>query len=223
MSASISLIKGLLDHIETYENEFGNADLKHFSIYLRDKLISSGPAQHATDLENIDFKDYRSLPEVEFAELFTGLFRFVKYYVKKALTNSNIKTLDEFGFLATLTRNKSLLKNELISMHLMETSSGSEILKRLIKNGLISESPDNNDKRAKRVSLTEYGIIEITQVSRDMHKASELVIGNLDSMEIHHALSIFNKLHYYHQHIHDCNKNATLDELHEKYVDGSGQ
>lgn len=223
MSASISLIRELLDHIESYENEFGNSDLKQFSIYLRDKLISSGPVHQTGDLENINYKEYRSLPEVEFSALLTGLFRFVKYYIKKALVNSNIKTLDEFGFLATLTRNDSLLKNELIGMHLMETSSGSEILKRLIKNGLIAETQDTNDKRAKRVSLTQDGISEISAVFREMHKVSELVIGNLDSMELHHALSIFNKLHYYHQHIHECNKNATLDELHEKYVDGSNQ
>ena len=223
MSASISLIRELLEHIESYENEFGNSDLKQFSIFLRDRLISSGPAQYNVDVTKIAPGDYKTLPEVEFSELLSGLFRFAKHYVKKALINSNIRTLDEFGFLATLTRNKSLLKSELINIHLMETSSGSEILKRLIKNGLISESPDADDKRAKRVALTEDGIIEITQVFREMHKASELVIGNLDNMEIHHALSIFNKLHYYHQHIHDSYKNATLDELHEKYVDGSGK
>jgi len=41
----------------------------------------------------------------------------------------------------------------LINKHLLEISSGSEILKRLIKNELVCEFPDKKDRRAKRVSM----------------------------------------------------------------------
>jgi DNA-binding MarR family transcriptional regulator len=73
------------------------------------------------------------------------------------LPKTAFKTIDEFGFLATLIRAGNLMKHELINEHMLEMSSGSEIIKRLVRNGLVYEYPDENDKRAKRVALTEKG------------------------------------------------------------------
>ena len=160
MSDNIQMIKQILDYVESYEYEVGNANIQEFSIYLKDKLVISS-SQETSNFNKKNFKNYKSYPEVEFSTLLTGLYRFAKHYMKKAFSNTSIKTIDEFGFLATLLKEKSLLKNELINKHLLEISSGSEILKRLIKNELIFEFPDENDKRAKRVSLTEKGVKEI--------------------------------------------------------------
>ena len=111
-----------------------------------------------------------------------------------------------------------LLKNELINKHLLEISSGSEILRRLIKKGLISEFPDDIDRRAKRVSLTEQGRMEIMNAFDDMHKVSEIIIGNLNDTELNEALSVFEKLTYFHHHIHEKDRNTALNELHQKYI-----
>ncbi|MBN2236845.1 MAG: MarR family transcriptional regulator, partial [Bacteroidales bacterium] len=110
------------------------------------------------------------------------------------------------------------LKNELINRHLLEISSGSEILKRLIKNDLIFEYPDPKDGRAKRVSLTEKGRKEIMMAFTDMHKVSEIIIGNLSEKEVGEALGVFNKLTYFHQHIHESDRTSSLETLHQKYV-----
>ncbi|HAY71219.1 MAG TPA: hypothetical protein DCX89_04960 [Saprospirales bacterium] len=218
MSDNIELIRQLLGFVQDFENEGGKADIKEFALFLRDKTILENPANLEYDFNLENYQNYKSYPEVEFSTLLTGLFRFAKFYIKKALSGTSIKTLDEFGFLATLLRNGSLLKNELINSHLLEISSGSEVLKRLINSGLVSESPDENDKRAKRVCITPLGITELMESFKVMHKVSEIVIGNLDKSELLNALTIFNKLHYFHQNIQDCDKNASLDDLHEKYV-----
>jgi len=218
MSDNIELIRQLLGFVQDFENEGSKADIKEFALFLRDKTILENPANLEYDFNLENYQNYKSYPEVEFSTLLTGLFRFAKFYIKKALSGTSIKTLDEFGFLATLLRNGSLLKNELINSHLLEISSGSEVLKRLINSGLVSESPDENDKRAKRVCITPLGITELMESFKVMHKVSEIVIGNLDKSELLNALTIFNKLHYFHQNIQDCDKNASLDDLHEKYV-----
>lgn len=217
MSNNIKLIKELLKYIESYENEVGNGNLKEFSIYLKDKVIHNEPAHSRKDFEPSKFHNFKSFPEIQFSTLLTGLFRFAKHYIKKAFQGTSLKTLDEFGFLATLLREGSLLKNELINIHMLEISSGSEILKRLIRNGLVQEFPDENDKRAKRVSLTENGINEIMYAFKDMHKVSEIIIGNLTEKELTDALTVFNKLTYFHQHIHEKDRNTGLEELYKKY------
>lgn len=222
MSDNIQMIKQILDYVESYENEVGNSNIQEFSIYLKDKLFISS-SQETSNFNKNNFKNYKSYPEVEFSTLLTSLYRFAKHYMKKAFSSTSIKTIDEFGFLATLLKEKSLLKNELINKHLLEISSGSEILKRLIKNELIHEFPDENDKRAKRVSLTEKGVKEIMASFDDMHKVSEIIIGNLKEKELKEALAVFNKLTFFHQHIHDEDRNTSLPDLHNKYVVSSIQ
>lgn len=217
MKYKLNLLRQIIDHIEEYENINENADIKEFSLYLKDKVIM--------DEENDDikydkskFRDFKSIPEVEFSTLLTNLNRFAKHYMKKIFKNSTINTLDEFGFLATLLREGSLLKNELINSHLLEISSGSEIIKRLIKNGLVKEVKDEKDKRAKRISLTEIGKVEIFNSFDEMHKVSEIIIGNLNPNEIKNALEVLNKLNYFHQQIHKEDKNSTIDVIHEKHI-----
>jgi DNA-binding MarR family transcriptional regulator len=218
MSKNIKLIKQILEYLEEYEEEVGNADLKEFSIYLKDKVIPEDPANAVRSFDTGDYLNYLSYPEIEFGTLLTGLFRFAKHYMKKAFRETAIRTIDEFGFLATLLREDTLLKNELINQHLLEISSGSEILKRLIRGGLVQEFADEHDKRAKRVSLTQKGKEEIFSAFHDMHKVAEIVIGNLTRKELMDTLSVMNKLTYFHQHIHEKDRNAGLEELHQKYI-----
>jgi DNA-binding MarR family transcriptional regulator len=218
MSEHMDLIKNLLDHIENYEQKFGNSDLKAFSIYLRDEVSTEKKLIPNEEFDKNNYQNYKSYAEVEFSTLLTNLYRFAKHYMKKAFAGSEIKTIDEFGFLASLLKQKSLMKNELINQHLLETSSGSEILKRLIKNGLVKEIPDTIDKRAKRVSLTAKGVETVMGSFDEMHIISEIIVGNLKDDELKQALQVFNKLTYFHQHIHDCDRNSDLEEIHSKYI-----
>ena len=217
MSHSINMIRQILDYIEDYEKEAGNMDLREFSIYLKDKVLGDQPPGSREFRKN-DFRNFKSYPEIEFSTLLTSLFRFAKHYIKKAFQNTSLRTLDEFGFLATLLNEESLLKNELIHKHLLEISSGTEILKRLIKNGLVQEALDENDRRAKRVSLTAKGRNEIMTAFTDMHKVSIIILGNLSQPEISEALAVFNKLNYFHHHIHEHDRNSSLDNLFTKYI-----
>lgn len=219
MSNKFQLIRDVLDHLESFERQGAEGGIKAFSIYLQDQLYEEQDNGESRPFKNEDFRNYRSIPEVEFSILLTGLFRFAKHYLKKAFAKTAFKTIDEFGFLATLIREGSLMKNELINEHMLEMSSGSEIIKRLIRNGLVYEFPDENDKRAKRVALTELGKREIFFAFAEMHKVSEIIKGNLHEKELKEALVILNKLTFWHKHIHEQDKNASIEDLHEKYVE----
>lgn len=219
MSDNIQMIKSLLDYVESYQKEVGNGDLKEFSIYLKDKLVSSNFSSKSEELNEDNYLNYKVYPQVEFSTLLTGLYRYAKHYLKKTFSKTSFKSIDEFGFLATLLKEKSLLKNELITRHLLEFSSGSEILKRLINSKLVKEFPDEIDKRAKRVSLTEKGTKEIISAFEEMFKVSEIIIGNLSKTELNEALFIFNKLTYFHQHIYETDKQTELLAIHSKYVE----
>lgn len=218
MPESIKLIKELISYVDNYQKEVGNSNIKEFSSYLNDRLSNHQPPNTESAFDKNNFQEYKSYQEVEFSTLLTNLYRFAKHYIKKAFLETEINTIDEFGFLASLLRQESLLKKELINQHLLETSSGSEILKRLLKNGLVQEIPDKKDKRAKRVSITSKGRTTIISAFDDMHKVSQIIIGNLNGEELNQALNIMNKLSFFHHHIHDEDKNTSLHQLHSKYV-----
>ena len=218
MPDNIKLMRLLLDYVEAYADEYDNVDIQEFSVFLSNHVSSISEKLKQRGTEKGDYVTYKKYREVEFATGLTTLFRFAKLYSKKAFAKTSFKTIDEYGFLASLFKDKSLLKSELIQMHLLEISSGSEIIKRLVKSGLIYEYADENDKRARRISLTEQGEKEIVMAFNEMHQVSEIVIGNLTEDELNDALAIFRKLTYFHKHIHEDDKNLSLEEIHSKYL-----
>jgi DNA-binding MarR family transcriptional regulator len=212
------LIRRLLDYVEDFESKTGKVDLKEFTIYMKDRVFDEGKPEGSQTFDKHDYLNFKSYKEIELATLLTGLFRFAKHYLKKTFQDSTFKTIDEFGFLANLLREESLMKNELISQHHLEMSTGSEVLKRLIKNGLIREFPDEHDKRAKRVMITDKGRREIISAFDDMYKVSKLIKGNISDEELNQLLMILNKLNYFHTHIWEDDKTTDLVDIYEKYL-----
>ena len=214
------LLNEIVFYLEDFEEEHKNQDLKEFSIFLKDKIFSG---EAPKSLKPAEFKyekgmHFRDFPEVEFSTLVGTMYRFARHYIKKALDKTEIRTLDEFGFLATLLEEGNMNKSELINRHIMEISSGSEILKRLISKGMITEVEDQQDKRGKLVNISPIGIQAITQAFREMYKVSLLVKGELNSKELNDLNFYLNKLKYFHISIHQQDKNADIDQLVEKYA-----
>jgi DNA-binding MarR family transcriptional regulator len=65
--------------------------------------------------------------------------------------------LEEFGMLVTILQEVNPRKTDIIYSNLLELSSGTDMLNRFKRNGLIHEYEDTNDKRSKRIELTAKG------------------------------------------------------------------
>ncbi len=148
----------------------------------------------------------------------THLFRYAKHYTKKALENSPLSTLDDFTFLLTLRYQGSMTKSELTSQHLLEITSGIEIIKRLSRQGLITTFDDPNDRRSKQVAITEAGIALLDELLIDMKQVSRLVAGNVTPEEMHFLLPILTKLHHFHGEIHKDHRKSDLQEITDKFL-----
>lgn len=222
MSEQIKLISELLTHVDDYLKTSKHIDIVGFSHFLNNQMLQKPGIQDQSNtrinFEKENYKNYKQYAEIEFSTLLTNLYRFAKHYVKKAFKQTDIKTIDEFGFLASLLRHKHLLKKELINQHLLETSSGSEVLKRLKAKELVTESTYEGDKRARLVSLTPKGVQTIMNSFEEMHKVSEIIIGNLSDDELKQSLKIFNKLSDFHHRIHQENRDSGLNEIHTKHI-----
>lgn len=218
---NFKLIIENLQFLEQFQSLYPNGDLKAYSLWLSDKMLQT---RKSIQLESIpDYSKKKNItteefPEIEISTLITNLYRFSRGYIKKALEHTAFRTVDEFGFLASLIRHESLLKSELIQEHLMEISSGTEVIKRLIKMGFIREWPDPHDGRAKRVSLTIEGRSTIISAFSEMHKVAKIVSGNLSLEEQKRMIISLNKLKNFHNNVYENEKDKNLDTIIEKYL-----
>lgn len=182
-----------------------------FANYTQESLQKGKPSEEAMT------------PDILLTILVTYLFRYAKHYSKKALDQSPLSTLDDFTFLLTLNTQGSMTKSELIHQHLLEITSGVEILKRLERQGYIFTSANPNDRRSKHVSITDEGRTLIREMMDSMKQVSAIVAGNLSTTEMRQLLPLLMKLDSFHGEIHKQDKKSDLGEITQKYLAGSYQ
>jgi DNA-binding MarR family transcriptional regulator len=155
----------------------------------------------------------------EIARMLVFIYRYAAMYFKKALEEGNINTLDEFSFLIVLMTYPSLTKTELINKLIMEKTSGVEVIKRLLKQELIREFDNPNDKRSILVAITAKGKMEVSELLPRMGLVGSVVVGNLSQSEISSLSFLLRKLDYHHNDIFMNFRNSSLEELNERSKD----
>lgn len=144
-----SLLKKVIALLEEFQVEHKSTSLEDFTIWLNNKLFAATDNEHAAhDDLLISFKVML-------------LNKELKKQAKSVLSDSKVSSIDEYSFLLHLDYQDSFRKMEIIELHNLEAPTGIEIIKRLLKNGLIEEFPDSEDKRAKRVKITKTGMDEV--------------------------------------------------------------
>lgn len=188
--------------------------MEEFLGYLNEKSGSQELAMREISGKKRDwFKDEYRNTASDISILIVLMNRYAKWYMKKVIRDSQLQTPDEFSFLITLMTYDSLSKSELITKQVMEKTSGTEVIRRLIKRGLIAESADNTDKRSIRVSITKSGRDEILRLLPLMSKVTKIVVGNLNAEEINTLSYLLKKLDYFHNNIYTNKKGQSFNEI----------
>jgi DNA-binding MarR family transcriptional regulator len=100
-------------------------------------------------------------------------------YANLALKGTDLNQIEEFGMLVTIRQEKNPKKTEVIYANLFELSSGTDMLNRLKKRGLIKEYDDKEDKRSKRIELTSKGEKVTALCSARIRKNAQLLMHDL--------------------------------------------
>lgn len=210
-----SLLLDLLPLIGAYWERYGGkgASMQGFAQWLyREEGVNGTPHDPTVPEHGA---------ETELAILIATLFRYAKSYIKKVLEPTLLSTMDDFSFLATLYSQESFRKTELIQRHILEITSGTEILKRLEKLSFISTFDDPDDKRSKRVAITEGGRAAFEQVWGEMDAVTRLISGELARDEKAQLLHLLQKLAHFHQGIYQEDRKSDLDDILKKYLPGN--
>ena len=206
-----SMIKGVIDLVENFENEnlndsFSN-NIEGFKQWILSKSI------HSLNEEDFTYEgkeNGRSMESV-ISTLLVHLNRYAKSYSKSAIQNSVFTTQDEFIFLITLKTFGRMSKMDLIKHNIQDKPNGIQIINRLIKQGFINQENDLIDKRSKILSITELGLGVLEERMDSIRNATAIVSGNLTKQEKMHLIFLLNKLEEFHLPIYK--KNIDSKEL----------
>ncbi|WP_051190387.1 MarR family winged helix-turn-helix transcriptional regulator [Kaistella palustris] len=151
--------------------------------------------------------------ENEIAKQVIMLGRYSKQLIRKALAENPDLVNEDFTYLFRLMDYDSLTKMQLIEKNAHEKQTGIEIIKRLVKNGLLCESPDKDDKRSTRISVSEKGRTVFLKTMKDITVVSKIMCGKLSVQEKEELLHSLKKLNTFHHTVYLNSKNEALQEI----------
>ncbi|MCZ2083043.1 MULTISPECIES: MarR family winged helix-turn-helix transcriptional regulator [unclassified Kaistella] len=207
----LNLIIDILTELDTFQKNQPSTQtsLEDFRLYLNEKAYDQETPRNLTDKFDLDVFDL----ENEIAKQVIMLGRYSKHLIKKSLENHPDLVNEDFTYLFRLMDYPSLTKMQLIEKNAHEKQSGIEIIKRLVRNGLFVESPDKDDKRSTRISVTEKGKKVFQESMKDITVVSKIMCGKLDDAEKESLLSSLKKLNTFHHTIYTNLRNEEPSEL----------
>lgn len=213
------ILKELLDHFIDFDSEFQGDDQYTMADFVG--YLNAGIDSQPSEIRNLAGTEEKWVkehvdPNTEISTLIVFMYRYAVGYFKKAIKDSNINTLDEFSFLIVLTTYTQLTKKELIQKLIMEITSGVEVIKRLLKRGLIEEFANPSDKRSVLVAITSKGKQELVALLPKMGLVGGVVVGNLTQAEITSLSFLLRKLDYHHNDIFLNSRSSSLEELSQR-------
>lgn len=215
------LLKEMLVELEEYETNHDKISMDGFLIYLNNKKdLGKQESKKTTQLRDHTLQEMSNQSfgiENQITYLIAIMWKYAKHYAKDGFKNLPINSLDDFGFLAALSRG-SVNKTTLIHTNIVEIPSGMDIIKRLTKQGFIISTKDPNDKRAKLLSITPEGRQVVGMTIVKLQRIAKIVAGDLTDNEQIELLNVLEKLNHFHSKIHQNHWKSDLEEVIDFYL-----
>lgn len=145
--------------------------------------------------------------------LFGRLVNFIELWAKLAFKELPIRQFEDYTILYEVRKQKNPAKNELANLLVNEKSTAFEIIKRLIREGLLEEQLDTADRRIRRVSLTQQGQRVVAQASEQAYKVAQLLVGHATEEEVDDILRRFAELNVFHTNLYHNGDYNSIDDL----------
>jgi DNA-binding MarR family transcriptional regulator len=198
----------LLHQVKEFENSETykpHSTVEDFRLWLNDKKYRK---ESPTKL----FKNEQhqvSFTENEICKQVLLLGRYSKQLIRKGLADFPELANEEFTYLYRLKDEPNLTKIQLIERNGHEKQTGTQIIKRLLEHQLIEEKNDLEDKRSKRLNLTEKGKDFFHRSVEKVNSTSKLLSGQLDKKDKDQLLELLKKLNDFHSVLYLSYKNST--------------
>jgi DNA-binding MarR family transcriptional regulator len=217
-------LRRLIDEWEAYEqaNPETSLDqtpeefLQYFGSFLLTRHLRQEPLDPTITNWYVDY--YMGAPlEVQAPILLIRVFKLLRHHIKRLVEHEEGLTIDELGFLFAIDHHQAARKSEVIHANLMETTTGSEIILRLQRRGLVQETIDPDDRRARRVSLTPDGHQKLTRIQNRMMPINVYFMHALPKPHKQALLQLLAPLNRYHSNRYFRGTAQNFDDLDELF------
>lgn len=192
-----------------YEAEHPGANIEEFCRH----YLASGIKK-----ENTSPPKGAILPDLS-GQLVILLRRIGKFHINysnKALEGTELGQMEEFGILVTIYNQKNPIKSEAIYQNIMELSSGSNMLIRMKKRGLIDEYDDEQDKRVKRLRLTPKGEATVLEAKDKVIRVAQMMVNDLSDENKRLCIQLLSPINQHFTGLFTKQRNKTFEEVYKE-------
>ncbi|HZX57818.1 MAG TPA: hypothetical protein VFE54_03800 [Mucilaginibacter sp.] len=139
-------------------------------------------------------------------------------YSNKALEGTGLSQMEEFGILVTIYNQKNPIKSEAIYNNIMELSSGTNMLIRLKKRGLVNEYADEQDKRVKRLKLTAKGESTLLNAKEVVLKVAHMMVNDLSDEDKRLCMRLLSPIDKRFSGLYQKQRNKPFEEIYQENI-----
>lgn len=199
----------LIELLESFEEVVGDSNMMTLESFLSYAVSMRKSEQELEEDVNPNATD-----EAYIARMLSLIYRYARGYTKKALQVSPcLQSEEEYTYLLCLMNGEAMSKGELHLRNGLERTTGSEMLRRLQKHGLIEEEIDPVDKRQRLVRITPQGRAELAKIFPNLKLVAQIISAPLDERQKMFLKGVLVQLHKEHSKVVLSQKDETLQEL----------
>lgn len=157
-----------------------------------------------------------------FIKLIDRILKLYMVYVDMAMKGSGINNFDDFYFLNAVANLKEPKKTQVIYHNITELSSGLLIIDRLTKVKYITEHDDPNDKRSKRLQITEQGRKVLLECYERLGKVCDLFFQDIDEEDLKLCVQLTKNLEIKFSNLWQLHKGKVFEDLYNEIVINKG-
>ncbi len=201
MADTLHLLKALIPELERFAQTTTAAELPDFVAWLHQRHAPRPAApDHAPVLQEPPYLNALS-PRLQLLPLVVRLNYFTHAAIERLFADLPVPALREFSVLGVAANNGAPTKSEIAATALLEFSTVTEVTRRLVKAGLLLEVTDPQDRRARRLPITETGQRVYQEARERLEQLTKQLYDPLtqaDQLELRRLLSILNAVHSKH-------------------------
>jgi DNA-binding MarR family transcriptional regulator len=161
-----------------------------------------------------------SLPDGLLLKIIGRISKLNMSYANLALKGTELNQIEEFGMLMTIRLEKNPRKTDVIYANLFELSSGTDMLNRMKNRGLITEYDDTEDKRSKRIQLTEKGKVVAEECYQRIIRNAQMMAHDLTNDDKELCIQLLKGMEMKFSALWPQHKGKPFEQVYDSVVNG---
>jgi len=139
-------------------------------------------------------------------------------FMRIALRDTPLPTVEDVMLCSALNSLGESRKTDLINHAMMEISTGTDNLNRLIKKGFVRQRTDPDDKRSKLLTLSPTGLTALKQCFAKGTMAREIFLADMDDEDKKLVATILYPLQEKNSKLSVANKGKSIEEIYSEVI-----